>query len=109
MYLGGDVHLVELALHTHGEFLQRGSVGHDGKCQVALSVFALDGGRAPVLLDFGQFFKFYDFAGGGWYGELFDVGDCVAVFLAQTHHDVVFFTVLFQEAGNHAVDAVAYV
>ena len=101
------VHLVDFVLYTHGEVAQRGLVGHDGEGEVALAVFALDGGRAPVFGDGGELFELDGLAGGGGDGELFDVGDGVAVFLAQADDDVVFLAVLLEVAGGHAVDAVA--
>ena len=105
--VGGYLHLVELMLHALCQLLQRGVVGHDGEGEVALAVLALDGGRAPVLLDFGQFLELDDFARGCGDGELLDVGDGGAVLLAEADHDVVLLAVLLEESGGHAVDAVA--
>ena len=107
MDFGGFVHLVEFVLDVHGQFLERGVVGHDGEGEVALAVFALDGGRAPVFLNLAEFFEFDDGAGGGGNGELLDVGDGGAVFLAEAYDDVVLLAVFLEVAGGHAVYAVA--
>ena len=107
MDVGGYAHLVNLFLHVLGQLPQRGLVGHDGEGEVALAVFALDGGRAPVFLDGGQLFELDYPAGGGGDGELLDVGDAGAVGLFQAHDDVVFLAVFLEESGGHAVDSVA--
>ena len=101
--------MVDLLLHLSSQLFEGGLERHDGEGEVTLAVFALDVGRAPVFLDLCQLVELHDLAGGGHDGELFDVGDAVAVFLFEAAYDVVFLAVFFQVAAGHSVDAVAYV
>ena len=105
--VGRDAYLVYLFLHVLSQFLQGGLIGHDGEGEVSLAVFALDGGRAPVLFDGGKLLELDDLAGGGGDGELLDVGNGGAIFFLEAYHDVVVFAVFFEIACVHAVDTVA--